>query len=84
MSVPLALITKPVNPPLPINVVVTSAGTKAAPFRVSLANTVAVLPPAAPNGLAEKSSLTASMGCVIRTVAMALSQLVGLITSQMR
>ena len=82
VKVPLAVIASPVSPPFETSVGVTRAGTKAAPFSVSLVNTVAVLPPATLNGTAVKSSFTASITGSTTMITVAVSQLVGFATSQ--
>ena len=75
---PLALIANPVSPPSATRVGVTSAGAKATPFNVSFVKTVAVFPPPAPIGVAEKLSFTALIAGSTRICAVAVSQFVGL------
>ena len=79
---PLALITRPVSPPLETSDGITATGAKATPFNVSFTNTVVVLPPAAPNGVPVKLSFTASISGFTTIMAVAVSQFVGLATSQ--
>ena len=71
-------------PPFAVIDGVTAAGTKAAPFSVSLVNTVAVVPPDTPfTGAAEKSSSLATIAAAVTTtVTSAVSQLVAFRTSQ--
>ena len=84
VSVPLAFMVTPVSPPVAVIEGSTAAGAKAAPFSVSLVNTVAVVPPAKPfTGEAEKSSSLATIAAAVTTtVTLAVSQFVGLRASQ--
>ena len=79
--VPSGFITRPGFGLVP-GVRVTSAGFTGVPFRVSLPSTVGVVPPSNPP-IGPKLSSTASIaGAVTVTVIVAVSQLVGLSTSQ--
>ena len=79
--VPSGFITRPGFGLVP-GVRVTAAGLTGVPFRVSLSSTLGVVPPLPPF-TGPKLSFTASItGAVTVTVMVAVSQLVGLSTSQ--
>ncbi|MBK8457777.1 MAG: hypothetical protein IPL47_12260 [Phyllobacteriaceae bacterium] len=81
---PSGLIVTPVRPPSAAIARITAAGRKAAPFSVSLANTVGVARRQAGSATPDRSSATASMTGDTVTEAIAVSQLAGLATSQIR
>ena len=82
VKVPLALIASPASPPLATSVGTTSAGKNGAAFNVSLLKTVAVFPPPAPIGVAEKLSFTALISVSTTIITFAVSQLVRSAVSQ--